>query len=81
MTQRSTELEVEVLPAGLGGDLRRQTRQKSFESLRPVAFQEVLILELVYDPLDDLALRHPKYLLAARQRYVHATRVELGCSN
>jgi hypothetical protein len=55
MTQRTTELVVEVLSAGIGCYLRRQTRQKPFEGLRPVALQEELVLELVYDPLDDLA--------------------------
>src|SRR5918992_3475651 len=54
--QRTTELRVEALPAGVRGDLRCQTSQKPFEALRPVALQEEEVLELVYDPLDDLPL-------------------------
>ena len=43
--QRTTELRVEALPAGVRGDLRRQTSQKPFEALSPVALQEEKVLE------------------------------------
>src|ERR671925_383227 len=63
MTQRTTKLGVEILPAGVRCDLGRQTRQKPLESLRSVALQEEEVLELVYDPLDDLALgRRPQQI-------------------
>ena len=56
MTQRTTEFAVEVLPARVRCDLGRKTRQEAIEGLRAVALQEEDILELVYDPLDDLTL-------------------------
>ena len=43
--QRTTELRVQALPAGVRGDLRRQASQKPFEGLRPVALQEEEVLE------------------------------------
>src|SRR4029450_4693492 len=59
--QRTTELRVEALPAGVRGDLRRKTSQKPFEALRPVALPEEEVLELVYAPIDDLPLsRRPQ---------------------
>jgi hypothetical protein len=59
--QRTTELGVEALSAGVGANLRRQASQEPFEGLRPVALQEEEVLELVYDPLDDLPLsRRPQ---------------------
>jgi hypothetical protein len=59
--QRATELGVEALSAGVGANLRRQASQEPFEGLRPVALQEEEVLELVYDPLDDLPLsRRPQ---------------------
>ena len=48
-----------MLPAGVGADLGRQASQKPFEGLGPVAFQEELVFELVYDPLDDRACPKP----------------------
>ena len=48
--KRAAKLEVEMLPAGVGADLGRQASQKPFEGLGPVAFQEELVFELVYDP-------------------------------
>ena len=56
MAQRTTKFTVEVLPACVRCDLGRKARQEAPEGLRPVALQEEEILELVYDPLDDLAL-------------------------
>jgi len=56
MAQRTTKFAVEVLPACVRCDLGRKARQEAPEGLRPVALQEEEILELVYDPLDDLAL-------------------------
>ena len=59
--QRATDLGVEALSAGVGANLRRQASQEPFEGLRPVALQEEEVLELVYDPLDDLPLsRRPQ---------------------
>jgi hypothetical protein len=59
--QRATELGVEALSAGVGANLRCQASQEPFEGLRPVALQEEEVLELVYDPLDNLPLsRRPQ---------------------
>ena len=54
MAQRPTELVVEPLPAGVGCDLGGQAGQKAAQRLGTVALQGEEILELLYDPLDDL---------------------------
>ena len=79
MAQRTTKFAVEVLPAGVGRDLGRKTRQKPSEGLRPVALQKEEVLELVYDSLDDLALSGcpPAHLLWPRPLRV----VLRGCSH
>src|SRR5687768_6439941 len=54
VAQRSPELVVEPLPAGVGRHLGRQAGQKTFKRLGPVALQGEEVLELIYDPFDDL---------------------------
>src|SRR5215211_3255476 len=68
MAQRATEPAVEVLPAGVGCDLGRQTSQQATKGLCPVARQKELILELVYNPLDDLALARGPTTIRFRPR-------------
>src|SRR5215216_7452804 len=55
VAQRTTELDIEPLPAGVGCDFGSQTSQQPLQGLGPVALQGEEVLELVYDPLDDLA--------------------------
>jgi hypothetical protein len=49
--QRTTELNVESLPAGVGCNLGRHARQQTLKGLGPVALQSEDVLELIYDPL------------------------------
>lgn len=56
MVQRPTELHIELLPASVGRDLGGQAGQKATQRLSRVALQGEVVLELVYDPLDELAL-------------------------
>ena len=59
LTQRTTELDIEPLPAGVGRDFGCQTGQKTAQRLGPVALQGEDVLELVYDSLDDLGVSRP----------------------
>src|SRR5215216_5356588 len=56
VAQRSSELVVEPLPAGVGCHLGRQAGQKTTQRLCPVPLQGEEVLELIYDPFDDLPL-------------------------
>jgi hypothetical protein len=56
MTQRSSELGVQALPAGVGRHLRGKSGEQTPESLGAMALQGEDVLELVYDPLDELPL-------------------------
>jgi hypothetical protein len=50
VAQRSPELLVEPLPAGVGRHLGRQAGQETTQRLGPVALQGEEVLELIYDP-------------------------------
>src|SRR5215218_7633812 len=56
VAQRSAEGVVYPLGARVGRDLGGQTRKQTSQRLGPVALQREEVLELAYDPLDDLAL-------------------------
>ena len=56
VAQGPTEGVVDPLSAGVGRDLGGQTRQQPAQRLRPVALQAEEVLQLVDNPLDDLAL-------------------------
>src|SRR5918993_5629136 len=56
VAQRSPELVVEPLSASVGRHLGRQAGQKTTQRLGPVALQGEDVLELIYDPFDDLPL-------------------------
>jgi hypothetical protein len=66
--QWASEPVVEVLPAGVGRDLGCQRSQQATKGLGPVALQNELILELVYNPLDDLALARSPTTIRLRPR-------------
>src|SRR5215207_8078735 len=68
VAQRSSELIVEPLPAGVGRDLGRQAGQKTLKRLGPVTLQGEDVLELVYDPFDDLPLSRCPAKVAFRPR-------------
>jgi hypothetical protein len=54
VAHRTTQHDVEPLPAGVGRDLGSHACQKTPEGLGPMALQGEETLELIYDPLDDL---------------------------
>src|SRR5918995_2043160 len=68
VAQRSPELVVEPLPASVGRHLGRQAGQKTAQRLGPVALQGEEVLELVYDPFDDLALARSPAPICFRPR-------------
>src|SRR5215211_1065377 len=68
VAQRSSELIVEPLPAGVGRDLSLQAGQKTLKRLGPVTLQGEDVLELVYDPFDDLPLSRCPAKVAFRPR-------------
>ncbi len=68
VAQRSPELVVEPLPAGVGRHLGRQAGQKTTERLGPVALQGEEVLELIYDSFDDLPLSRSPATVCFRPR-------------
>ena len=56
VAQRSAQGVVYPLGARVGRDLGGQTRKQPSQRLGPVALHTEEVLELAYDPLDDLAL-------------------------
>jgi hypothetical protein len=55
VTKGPTEGVVDPLSAGVGRHLGGQTCQQPSQRLGAVALQAEKVLELAYDPLDDLA--------------------------
>ena len=68
MAQRSPELVVEPLCAGVGRHLGRQAGQKTTQRLGPVALQGEDVLELIYDPFDELPLSRRPATVGFRPR-------------
>src|SRR5215207_9600060 len=68
VAQRSSELVVEPLPASVGRHLGRQAGQKTTQRPGPVALQGEDVLQLIYDPFDDLALARSPATVAFRPR-------------
>src|SRR5215208_7225747 len=68
VAQRSSELVVEPLPASVGRYLGHQAGQKTTQRPGPVALQGEEVLQLIYDPFDDLALARSPATVAFRPR-------------
>ena len=56
LTQRSSEVHVKDMAAGVGDDLGGQPGEQTAERLGAVALQSVEVLELPYDALNELPL-------------------------
>jgi hypothetical protein len=68
VAQWASEPVVEVLPAAVDRDLGRQASQQPTKGLCPVTLQKELILELVYNPLDNLAFARGPTTIRIRAR-------------
>jgi hypothetical protein len=69
VTQRPPIIPVvEPLSTSVGRDLGRQAGQKPTQRLGPVALQGEDVLELVYDPFDDLPLSRSPATIRFRPR-------------
>ena len=68
MALRSSEMLVEPLATGVGSDLGCQACQETLKRLGPVALQGEDVLELVYDPFDELPLSRRPATVSFRPR-------------